>query len=216
MSKQFEAGVTLLGGGPLRAADLSAALAYAPHLVCADGGANAVASRTPDLIVGDLDSLVDRTSWAARLSDNLIHDPDQDTTDFEKCLAHLSAPFVVGVGFLGGRIDHELAVLSALVVADRPIVLIGEVDVVFALRGTVTIETTPGQRVSIFPLMPVSARSEGLKWPLTGLALAAGGRIATSNEATGRHVTLECDQPGALIILPKDQLSNVLAAFGVV
>ena len=47
--------------------------------------------------------------------------PEQDSTDFDKCLRHIAAPLVLGVGFLGGRVDHELAAFSTLVTrCDRP------------------------------------------------------------------------------------------------
>jgi thiamine pyrophosphokinase len=195
---------------------LRLALSYAPNLVCADGAANALLDHTPNLIIGDLDSLEDQAGWSARLGGDLIHDADQDSTDFEKCLVHVAAPFIIGIGFLGGRIDHELATLNAMTMADRPIILIGGKDVVFAPRSDVTFSTAPSQRVSIFPLAPLSARSVGLKWPLDGLTLAPSGRIATSNEATSDSVTLCFDIPGALVILPRGQLAPALTAMGVI
>jgi thiamine pyrophosphokinase len=48
------------------------------------------------------------------------HLPEQDTTDFEKCLYSVAAPLLLGVGFLGGRADHHLAAMNVLVrYADR-------------------------------------------------------------------------------------------------
>lgn len=212
MTRKFETGVTLLGGGEWREAELAAALANAPALVCADGAANDLGKYTPDIIIGDLDSLDDRAGWSTRLGTNLVHDPDQDTTDFEKCIALIEAPFIIGVGFLGGRIDHELAVLSAITATDSAIVLLGEQDLIMAPRGAIRFAATVGQRVSVFPLAALKARSTGLKWPLDGLALAPGGRIATSNEANETEVKLEFDGPGGLVILPREQFPEILTA----
>ena len=60
-----KAPVTLVAGGPLRRAELRAALARAPHLVAADGGADRALALgvEPVAVIGDLDSLSD----AARL-----------------------------------------------------------------------------------------------------------------------------------------------------
>lgn len=218
MNGRFESGVTLLGGGPWRDEDLTCALARAPRLICADGAANALAERrpdmTPDMIVGDLDSLDRRDDWAARIGEGLVHVAEQDSTDFQKCLSRIAAPFVIGVGFIGGRIDHELAVFNALVTAPRPIVLIGEEDVIVAAPTAMTFAATPGQRVSVFPLRPVAAQSTGLRWPLDGLPLAPGGAISTSNEASSDRVALQFDRTGALVILPKAGLDAVLEAIG--
>jgi len=100
----FSEGVTLLGGGPVPADALALALARAPRLVCADGGANHLdpAEIRPDALIGDFDSVANLPAWRAALGDCARHVAEQDTTDFEKCLARITAPFLIGVGFLGG------------------------------------------------------------------------------------------------------------------
>ena len=108
-------GITLVGGGAPSRAALTRALAVAPHLVAADGGADAALDLgfTPDLAVGDFDSI----SEAARAvlgPDRLRHDPDQESTDFDKVLAAVDAPLILGVGFSGARLDHTLAAMSTL------------------------------------------------------------------------------------------------------
>ena len=108
--------VTLVGGGSVAPADLAAALAIAPEAVAADGGGD---HALPDghafrVVIGDMDSL----SGAERLraAGVPIHEvEEQDSTDLEKCLYSVEAPLFVGLGFLGGRIDHHLAAMNALV-----------------------------------------------------------------------------------------------------
>ena len=39
---------------------------------------------------------------------------EQETTDFDKVLRSVAAPLAIAVGFSGGRLDHELAVLNCL------------------------------------------------------------------------------------------------------
>lgn len=196
-------GVTLIGGGPVTGAMLETALARAPRLVAADGGYDrAVAlGRRPEAVVGDLDSV----SPAGRAV--AIHDPNQDTTDFQKALARIRAPFVVGVGFLGGRMDHGLAALSAL---PEGVVLLGEADVAFRAPPALRLDLPAGTRVSLFPLGPARGKSEGLEWPIDGLDFAPDARIGTSNRATGQ-VRLWLEGP-MIVLLPPEWLDAALSS----
>ncbi|QIE54314.1 thiamine diphosphokinase [Pikeienuella piscinae] len=205
---RIEGGVTLLGAAP-DADGLAEALAAAPALVCADGGANNLTT-VPTAIIGDLDSLEDAAAWRDRLGAHLIHVEEQDSTDLEKCLRHVEAAFFICVGFHGGRLDHELAALHALVADPRPIVMIGAEDVVLSAGRGLELDLQPDDRFSVFPLRRVVAgRSRGLRWPLDGLVLEAGEKIGTSNMATGR-VMLRFDRPGALLLLPRIRLDVAL------
>ncbi|MFZ5751968.1 MAG: thiamine diphosphokinase [Pseudomonadota bacterium] len=204
--------VTLVGGGKVAPADLGQALGLAPTLVAADGGANRALSlgHPPVAVIGDLDSL-DAASRAALPPGRIHRVPEQDTTDFEKCLARIEAPLILGLGFAGPRLDHWLAVANALVRhPHRPCVILGGPDIAFAAPPRLSLPLEPGTRVSLFPLAPVTGRSAGLRWPIEGLHLAPDGRIGTSNEALG-PVHLEFDAPGMLVILPRAALAVATA-----
>lgn len=205
-------GVTLVGGGAVDPADLAEALALAPVLVAADGGADGAlaAGHLPDAVIGDFDSLSD-AARAAIPADRLHHVAEQDSTDFEKCLTRISARFVLGVGFSGPRTDHALAALSAMVrMQAPPVTLIGEGDVILRAPPLIDLPLAPGTRVSLFPMGPAQGRSSGLRWPIDGIGFAPDGRIGTSNIATG-PVRIEMQGP-MLLILPRDCLGLVLAA----
>lgn len=208
--------VTLVGAGPATGADLAAALALAPEAVAADGGAGHVlpGGRQFRAVIGDLDSLVPSVAASVRAEGVPVHRvAEQDTTDLEKCLYSVAAPLIIGVGFLGGRLDHELAALSALLrFADRPVVLLGRGEICFALPPVLDLDLAAGTRVSIFPLAPVTGVvGSGLRWDTAGLTLAPGAQIGTSNEAVGGAVRLAFDRPGALMILPGACLPLVVA-----
>ncbi|MCB2117634.1 MAG: thiamine diphosphokinase [Rhodobacteraceae bacterium] len=205
--------VTLLGAGRIGRAALAASLKLAPVVVAADGGANMAvrAGIVPEAVIGDLDS-VGRLARAAIPAARFHRIAEQETTDFEKCLTRIEAPFLLGLGFSGPRTDHTLAVWNALVrhPARACLILAGR-EVVFAAPRRMTLDVPPGTRVSLFPMARVSGRSRGLAWPIAGLDFAPDRRIGTSNRAEGA-VELSFDAPGMLTILPAAVLPAAIAA----
>ncbi|TMV12847.1 thiamine diphosphokinase [Arenibacterium halophilum] len=202
--------ITVVGGGAIGATDLSEALVLAPSIVAADGGAAVVlaAGRLPDMVIGDFDSL-DATDRARIPPDRMHHVGEQDSTDFEKVLTRLQADLIVGIGFLGKRLDHQLAALNALArLHHLPCVLLGAHEVAFHLPSRITLNLERNDVVSLFPLAPVTGRSAGLEWPIDGLAFAPGARIGTSNRATG-PVEICMDAPGMIALVPRARLANV-------
>ncbi|MEL6207229.1 MAG: thiamine diphosphokinase [Pseudomonadota bacterium] len=209
-------GATLLGGGELAPQDLAEALTHAPDLVAADSGAAAAlaAGLMPRAVIGDMDSLT--LADQARLAPGILHHvPEQDSTDFDKVMARIDAPFALGVGFLGARVDHQLAGMNTLVRnAHLPCLLVGAFDIIFVAPREATIALSEGTRVSLFPLAPISGRSEGLHWPIEGLAMTPAGQHGTSNRvAAGQSaIRLSVDAPGLLVILPRAALAAALRA----
>lgn len=210
---RFDEGVTLVGGGDPRGEDMGEAMAVAPVLIAADGGANICVSKglSPAAVIGDFDSL-SAASRAALPDATFLEVDEQESTDFEKCLERISAPFVLATGFAEGRLDHTLAVFSVL--ARRvgpPAILVGREDVVFAAPERLALGTRPGLRLSLFPMKRVRGTSTGLRWPIDGLILDPMGRIGTSNLTTGA-VELAFEAPGCLVLMPREALSVAIAA----
>jgi thiamine pyrophosphokinase len=205
--------ITLVGGAEVTKAQLSRARALAPHVVAADGGADAALAHgvTPEAVIGDFDSL----SEAARATlppASLHRFDEQDSTDFDKCLRSISAPVVLGVGFSGNRFDHQLAAYNVLV--RRPAqrcVLLGAEEIAFLAPPSLSLDLAPGCPVSLFPMGAVEGVSDGLRWPIAGLSFAPDGRIGTSNAALG-PISLAFTAPKMLVILPESVLETVMAA----
>lgn len=203
-------GVTLVGGGTVDRGALASALVLAPVLAAADSGADAALAQglAPLAVIGDLDSL----SEAARksLAGRLHHVTEQDSTDFEKCLTRIAAPFVVAVGFAGPRMDHALAALS--VIARRigpPTIMLAGDDAVLACPPNVTADLPAGTRLSLFPMGPATAAGHGLRWPPDGIDFAPDARVGTSNKITG-PLFLSVQGP-MLLILPAEHLPTAIA-----
>ncbi|MEO9685505.1 MAG: thiamine diphosphokinase [Tateyamaria sp.] len=205
--------VTLLGGGEASIADVHAAHALAPMCVGADGGAELarIAGVELDAIVGDFDSISQETLETVPLARRL-HMSEQDSTDFSKALRYIHAPVVVGVGFLGARLDHQLAALHVLAAhPDRSCVLLGPHEIAFLCPPQVHLKLEKSEVVSLFPLAPVTGTSKGLRWDIEGLAFDPTSFIGTSNEAFG-PLTLTMNTPAMIVMLPRAHLAQVTQA----
>ena len=210
---QSQHGVTLVGGGDVDAEILEDALKIAPTLVAADGGADHALAHghIPEVAIGDLDSISAEARERVGAS-NIIEAIDQNKTDFEKSVALIDAPLILGVGFFGGRLDHSLAALSALVqIGEKPVILVGAQDVVFSAPSELSLEIEVGSRFSVFPLAEMRAKSQGLEWPLDPHLLSPLGRIGTSNRVSG-PVHIIFDRPGAVLLTPRAGLETVVKA----
>ncbi|MDO8984798.1 MAG: thiamine diphosphokinase [Cypionkella sp.] len=208
-------GVTLAGGGPFDKAQLARAQRFAPRIVGADGGADRLLALgvEPEAVIGDFDSI--SAAAQARLAGRLFPIEEQITTDFDKALRSIHAPFVLGIGFAGARLDHSLAVLNALVrAADQRCLVLSPQDVTFLAPLQMRLNLPLGSRFSLFPMAQVTGESEGLRWPLQGLDFAPDGMIGTSNEVSG-PVELRFSAQKMLVILPIKSLAAALSGLGV-
>lgn len=203
---QTSENVTLIGAGQVNKGILTDSLSIAPYLVAADGGAELALKygRMPKKVIGDFDSL--KPEIAAQIASNALHPiKEQNSTDFDKALRNIAAPLILAVGFMGRRVDHQLAAFSSVFAhADRPCILIGKSDIVFHAPAALRMTLEAGMRFSLFPMQPVTGRSTGLHWPIEGLKFVPGGQIGTSNKVVEAEVTLCMDGPGMLVILPRD------------
>jgi len=207
--------ITLIGGASVVRDNLEAALRLAPLVVAADGGADTAleAGLAPRAVIGDFDSI--SADARKRLPDDTLHPlDDQDSTDFEKCLAWVEAPLLIGLGFTGDRLDHQMAACNALVRhAGRRCLLLSANDLMFLCPPVLDLPLDPGCRVSLFPMGAVEGASDGLEWPIGGINFAPDGRVGTSNRALGT-VSLSVTTPKMLVTLPAHTLETVARALG--
>ncbi|MDX5402557.1 MAG: thiamine diphosphokinase [Rhodobacterales bacterium] len=203
--------VTLIGGGHVDPVVLTDVLRIAPRLIAADGGAAhaLAAGHVPEAVIGDMDSL--QPADRARLAAGSIHRiAEQDSTDFDKCLTAIRAPLVLGLGFTGPRLDHQMAAFNTLVRQHRQrCILIGPTEVVMLAPPALRLDLDPGATVSLFPMGAVEAKSEGLHWPVGGLNFAPDGRVGTSNRASG-PIWLAVTAPKMLLFLPRPVLGHLV------
>jgi thiamine pyrophosphokinase len=181
-------------------------------IIAADGGANFLADQSilPELIIGDLDSVEEQKIQNIE-SQKIIKISCQNNTDLEKVLLNTQSPLTLGIGFLGSRIDHELASLSALAkYPQKKIILVGEKDIILLAPPNLSLSSFEGMRVSLYPLGSVRVQSSGLKWSTEGLTMNPVDLIGTSNEAVGKIIHFVPDKPKLLLIMPISSLNDAI------
>ena len=208
---QWDRPVLLIGASPDLDPDMLGGID--PHwpLIAVDGGLDTThaAGLRPSLVLGDMDSV-------RRVPDDVpaFQLDGQDDTDLEKALQRISAPLIIGFGFLDGRLDHVLASMHAITRLHRdiPLILVGRRDVLLRPVGDVALSLVPGTRFSVWPLGKQHfSGSSGLQWPLDELTMTQGGTIGTSNRVASASVTINAgDGEGYAVILPVAAYDAVL------
>ena len=201
----YSSPILLFGAAPI-AGSLLSCLDHCQNwpVLAADGGLHTALScgLRPQAVIGDMDSAHDLD----QLPDDIrqIKLSGQDDTDFEKSLAMISAPLIIGIGFLDGRFDHSLAALDALarLPHDRPVLLVGGDDVLLRLRGDFEMTLPLASRFSVWPLgRQHFLRSHGLEWPLDDVTMALGKRTGTSNRVIGKPVSITAGAGDGYVVM---------------
>ncbi|MCB1366400.1 MAG: thiamine diphosphokinase [Rhodobacteraceae bacterium] len=212
---EMDLGITVLAGGRAKRRQIARAMRHAPVLVAADKGALTALKHglMPTAVIGDMDSSDDLTH---RIPAERLHRiAEQDSTDFQKCLYSIRAPFAIALGLTGSRLDHSLAGLSTLAAWQAmPVLALAGKDVVFAPRAPLTLALPVGTRVSLFALAEMRGTASGLEWPIEAVRFGPMGELGTSNRASRPEIRLEFSAPGMLVILPARHIGAVLEGLG--
>ncbi len=167
---------------------------------------------TPDLLVGDLDSIsVEGLADAERRGVPIERFPrDKDATDLELALRRAltgTARDVVVYGGEAGRIDHLIAVGLGLVSEEWLDLAItwrtgsGSVHPVLAGRPA-EFSPHPGTTVSIVPVgTATGVTTTGLRWTLTGETLERGSTRGLSNVVVSAPATVSVESGAVLTIV---------------
>ena len=146
-------------------------------IVAADGGADRLLEYEilPDKVIGDLDSISDKT--ATKLDDWLILNKDIQKTDLEKAVEYAierGSKKIQIVGWSGGRIDHTIAALG--LAFDSRIELIDDNFTVKCISDLEIIEDEKGTLFSLIAVPEARVSIAGARWELDHEKLKMGGR----------------------------------------
>jgi len=179
------------------------------YVIAADGGYTSLTSRgiTPDLVVGDFDSLKEIPDHP-----NIVQSPvEKDDTDMmlavKQGLERGYRLFAINGG-LGGRLDQTLAniqILAYLAEKDAFGTLLGlDVSIIVIKEGEVelSVDTTRGKAISVFchGEKAEGVTLKGLKYPLDNATITNSYPIGTSNEFDDEDVVISVES-GTLIIM---------------
>jgi thiamine pyrophosphokinase len=213
--------VIVIGGHPPDSRILGV-LPSRHRVICADSGLDHALrlGLTPDVVIGDMDS-VDHSSLAkARAMDCTIieHSVDKDFTDTELALEYairIGSRDITLVWGGGDRIDHVLGVIAALghdhlaaLDSVRAWIATDRIDVVHAGRNLVTdnaVDTT----ISLITLGTRNAvvTTRGLKWDLNAGTLTGDRARGVSNLVVSSPCSIHC-QSGTLAVISPGYLSD--------
>ena len=196
--------VVVVSGGEAPEARAALSIPAGTPVVAADRGLEHALALGLDVTVavGDFDSASPEAIAVAESSGTRVvrHPAEKDATDLELALDEavgLGAARILVLAGTGGRLDHELALLTLIAApryaAVRIDAMVGAARV-HVIHGERTFEGEPGELVS---LMPVHGRAEGvitegLAYPLRGETLEPGTSRGISNvfESSSARVSL--------------------------
>lgn len=193
MDDMKSASALIIAGGAPVEADFLARLDEPAWVVAADSGLDQAYSLgiTPDLVVGDMDSVTSEALARATATGVLIerYPIDKDATDLELAIAAaVRAGYTRGtiIGGTGGRMAHTLA-NAMLLLDDHGIALEWRTrrSIITGIQAGAsrTFRRSEGNLLSVIAVgATATCTSSGLRWPLDGIPMAAGSTRGVSNE----------------------------------
>lgn len=186
----------LFGNGELvNHPTLLESLNKAKNIICLDGGADKLKElgHTPDLIVGDMDSIkLNPDNYKC----DILELSDQSTNDLDKglqwCLDNNKNDILL-VGFTGKRDDHAMAALLTMVIFSQKLklVMLTNHSMIHCIKKRTNIQVENGQLISIMAKDPFTKiKTNGLHYELKNEKLLSAGH-GMSNIAISNQIELE-------------------------
>ena len=181
-------------------------------VIAADGGTEHLRrlNHLPDVVVGDLDSLSQKTrQWLLASKVHLIQKPeDKDETDLELALLHAVKHFqddILIFAAFGGRLDQTLAnilLLAHPALINRHVILLTPYEQAWLVTGESEIRGEIGDTVSLVPLGGDVwvEKTSGLRWSLNAERLAFGPARGISNTLSAPNASVSISS-GILLCL---------------
>ncbi|MBK9248372.1 MAG: thiamine diphosphokinase [Ignavibacteria bacterium] len=176
-------------------------------IIAADGASLQLRSLgvTPGSIIGDLDSFYLSASNEDFPNSSILYSPDQETNDFEKCLAYclkLGITSVLICGFHGGLLEHSLNNWSVFIryskIMDLCIYESNRYSI--PLHQSIVFSSNSLEIISLIPQTSVRVTTQGLQWELSNEWLSLGTREGARNRAIAEDISIEIHEGSLLFI----------------
>ena len=205
----FPKRIIIFANGDLPDLDKAHALLHDDDfIIAADGGTrHALAlGLTPNVIVGDLDSLPSNFEPSTFNGEIVLYPKDKNETDLELAIQHaltLNPEQVIILAALGGRLAQTLGNIALIIHHSSFIISLDDgIEEVFFCSENSQINGNRGDIVSLIPWQGevTGIVTTGLKWPLQKETLYPNKTRGISNEMTGDTATVQI-KPGLLLIV---------------
>ena len=177
------------------------------YIICADGGYDHAKSSgiTPDILVGDFDSVREEPSDFLRKVKLPVEKDDTDSLYALRFALSKGAKSIVFYGGLGDRYDHSYANICLLyyaMIQDVPMVLTDGKTEVYLTDSKITLKKRKGTTVSVYAFSDIceGVTLKGLKYPLENATLDKYNIIGTSNEFLSETAEFSLSSGNLLII----------------
>ena len=183
-------------------------------IIAADGGTrHALAlGQTPNIIVGDLDSLPANFELSTFNDDVILYPKDKNETDLELAIQHaltLNPEQIIIIAALGGRLDQTLGNITLILHPSSFILRLDDgIEEVFFCHDETQVNGTSGDIVSLIPWQGevTGVITTGLKWPLQNETLYPQKTRGISNEMLDDTATVQIKSGLLLIVHRRNKL----------
>lgn len=185
-------------------------------VIAADGGAMHLlkAGLTPDILLGDLDSISEEDLIKVRESGAqiLTYPPKKDYTDMELAIdiaVQRGAKEIILYGATGSRLDHTMAnvfILYKLLKKGIKGCIEDDHNTIYLVEDEITIKKQENFKVSLLALPPCveGLSTKGLMYPLHDFRLDFGISLGVSNEFFDDTATVTIKKGLLAVIVSKD------------
>ena len=215
--REFFSGTTkaLIASGDIGEKEAITSLLHSHKgIIAVDGGLVHchVLGVTPELIIGDLDSIPQELLKVYSHVPMLSFPVDKDETDLELALKlvfqeDIQRAYVYGA--LGGRLDHLLGNIVLLTRYPGRVFLETEGELAFVINETVEVGCYIGQKVSLIPFNGEvkGISTVGLKWELNKSSLSKNF-LGISNQCISEKFSVTVEQGDLLCCLNKKVITE--------
>ena len=187
-------------------------ISEAELVICADGGLSHAKKLgvTPDILIGDLDSVPQHLSRQGITVSQYARDKDETDTQLAVAYAlEKGCTNIIMIGSLGGRFDHAFANINLLkMILDRGAkgCIIDEKNEIYLIDKYIEVNGRVGDTLSLLPVSEKVAgiTTQGLRYALKDAQMVFGIPYGVSNVLTQLQASVYISEGLLLVMKVRD------------